>query len=117
MEIGPGAALAPMAGVCDTAFRTICKEFGAAYVTGEMVSAKGMLFSDRKTLALLSVSETERPMAVQLFGDEPETLARAAEKALSFSPDCIDLNMGCPAPKIVSGHRGFLAFQGSRFGG
>lgn len=111
MQIGPvsiaeGAALAPMAGVCDTAFRTICKEFGAVYVVGEMVSAKGMLFSDRKTLSLLSVTPAERPMAVQLFGDDPDTLARAAEKAMAFSPDIIDLNMGCPAPKIVSGHAG-----------
>lgn len=101
LEIKRTAALAPMAGVADTAFRQICKEFGAAYMVGEMASAKGMHYSDRKTARLLSVSDAERPLAVQLFGDEPEILAEAARKALEFGPDVIDINMGCPAPKIA----------------
>lgn len=101
LELPRTAALAPMAGVTDRAFREICKSFGAAYMVGEMASAKGMHFSDRKTAALLGVTDAERPIAVQLFGDEPEILAEAAVKALEFQPDVIDLNMGCPAPKIA----------------
>lgn len=90
-----------MAGVADTAFRQICKQFGAAYVVGEMASAKGLCMSDRKTKELLSVSDIERPMAIQLFGDEPETMAEAAKRAMAFRPDFIDINMGCPAPKVA----------------
>lgn len=101
LEIPCTAALAPMAGVTDRAFREICKSFGAAYLVGEMVSAKGMHFSDRKTASLLTVSDLEHPIAVQLFGDEPEIVAEAAVKALEYQPDVIDLNMGCPAPKIA----------------
>lgn len=95
-------ALAPMAGVADSSFRTVCKEFGAAYVIGEMASAKGLCMSDRKTAALLTVTERERPMAVQLFGNEPETMAAAARRAMDFLPDIIDINMGCPAPKVAN---------------
>lgn len=101
LEIPRTAALAPMAGVTDRAFREICKSFGAAYLVGEMASAKGMHYSDRKTASLLGVSDYERPIAVQLFGDEPDIVAQAAVKALEYHPDVIDLNMGCPAPKIA----------------
>ena len=101
LEIPRTAALAPMAGVTDRAFREVCKQFGAAYLVGEMASAKGMHFSDRKTASLLSVSDQERPIAVQLFGDEPDIVAEAAVKAMQYQPDVIDLNMGCPAPKIA----------------
>ncbi|WP_195276636.1 tRNA dihydrouridine synthase DusB [Anaerotruncus rubiinfantis] len=101
LEIKRTAALAPMAGVADSAFRRICKQFGAAYLVGEMASAKGMHYSDRKTAELLGVSDEERPVAVQLFGDDPELIAEAAKKALDYRPDVIDLNMGCPAPKIA----------------
>ena len=91
-----------MAGVADSAFRQICKEFGACYLVGEMASAKGMHYSDKKTARLLTVREQERPIAVQLFGDEPEILAEAARKALAFQPDVIDINMGCPVPKVAN---------------
>lgn len=101
LELKRTAALAPMAGVADSAFRQICKEFGACYLVGEMASAKGMHYSDKKTARLLTVREEERPIAVQLFGDEPEILAEAARKALVFHPDVIDINMGCPAPKVA----------------
>ena len=101
IEIERTAALAPMAGVADSAFRQICKQFGAAYMVGEMASAKGMHYSDRKTARLLGVNDVERPVAVQLFGDEPEIVAEAAKKALAFCPDVIDINMGCPAPKVA----------------
>ncbi len=95
------AALAPMAGVGDRAFREICREFGAAFTVGEMASAKGLMYSDKKTEELLRLGEAERPAAVQLFGDDPRLLADAARKAEEFGPDWIDLNMGCPAPKIA----------------
>ncbi len=101
LELKRTAALAPMAGVADSAFRQICKEFGACYLVGEMASAKGMHYSDKKTARLLTVREQERPIAVQLFGDEPEILVEAARKALAFQPDVIDINMGCPAPKVA----------------
>ena len=76
VEITGKAALAPMAGVADRAFRRICVEYGAAYVVGEMVSSKGLNFGDRKSAELLELGEEERPAAVQLFGDDPEQMAR-----------------------------------------
>ena len=94
--------LAPMAGVADSAFRTICREFGASYVVGEMVSAKGLCMHDRKSGRLLTLTESERPAAVQLFGSDPQTMAGAARLALEWHPDVIDINMGCPAPKVTS---------------
>ena len=100
------AGLAPMAGVADRAFRELCAEFGAGYVVGEMASAKGITRNDKKSAELLSLSETERPAAVQIFGDEPETMAKAAVMALAYQPDIIDINMGCPAPKIAGGGGG-----------
>lgn len=96
------AALAPMAGVADRAFRELCRGYGAAYCVGEMASAKGLVLGDRKSEELLSVYEAERPMAVQLFGSSPEYMAKAALKAVGSSPDAIDINMGCPTPKITS---------------
>ncbi len=95
------AALAPMAGVADKAFREICVKFGAGYTVTEMVSAKGLCMQDRKSRELLELSAVEHPAAAQIFGDDPVFMARAAEKCLAFSPDAIDINMGCPAPKIA----------------
>lgn len=96
-----GAALAPMAGVADRAFREICVQQGACYVVGEMASAKGLQHKSLKSAELLFVSDTERPAAVQLFGSEISSMAEAAVIAQSFAPDVIDINMGCPAPKIT----------------
>ncbi|ADU25760.1 tRNA dihydrouridine synthase DusB [Ethanoligenens harbinense] len=101
VEIKGHTALAPMAGVADTAFRTVCKAHGAAYVVGEMASAKGFVMQATKTAELLGVTDAERPMAIQLFGSEPDVMAEAARRALAFSPDIIDINMGCPAPKVA----------------
>lgn len=100
------AALAPMASVADKAYRMMAKEFGAAYCVGEMASCKGLCYSDRKTAELLSVSASERPMAVQLFGAEPEFMAKAVKIAERYEPDIIDINAGCPMPKIVCGGAG-----------
>ena len=95
------AALAPMAGVADRAYRLMCKKYGAAYVVSEMVSAKGICYNDRKTAELCTVTDEERPMAVQLFGNEPDFMAEAVKIVLDYSPDIIDINMGCPVPKVV----------------
>jgi nifR3 family TIM-barrel protein len=100
------AALAPMAGVADLSFRVICKEFGAAYTVGEMVSAKGVSMNDKKSQELMKIDEKEHPSAIQIFGNEPDIMAEAARYALSFSPDIIDINMGCPAPKIIKNKSG-----------
>lgn len=100
------AALAPMASVADRAYREICKEFGAAYVVGELTSAKALTFSDRKSEELLKISAMERPAASQLFGSDPADMAKAAEVALKYQPDILDINMGCPVPKVVGGGAG-----------
>lgn len=100
IELPKTACLAPMAGVSDRAFREICKEMGSCYLVGELASSKGLTFGQGKTKELLGVSEGERPIAVQIFGDDPLIMAKAAELAMSFSPDVIDINMGCPAPKV-----------------
>lgn len=99
------AALAPMAGVADRAFRELCVSFGAAFTVTEMVSAKGITMGDRKSADLLKISDIERPCAAQIFGDDPVIMAKAAEKVMVYHPDAIDINMGCPAPKI-SGNGG-----------
>lgn len=101
LKINGYASLAPMAGVADRAMREICREHGASYTVGELVSAKGISLGDKKSASLLTVGENERPAGVQLFGKEPETVAAAAVSALAFKPDFIDINMGCPAPKVV----------------
>ena len=102
IEINGPAALAPMAGVADRAFRELCISYGASYVVGEMASSKGISMNDRKSASLLTLTDAERPAAVQIFGDTPEIMAAAAVRALEFSPDVIDINMGCPAPKVAS---------------
>ncbi|MCI8406878.1 MAG: tRNA dihydrouridine synthase DusB [Oscillospiraceae bacterium] len=100
LSLEQSAALAPMASVADKAYRLICKEYGAVYVVGEMVSAKALCYGDRKSRALLEVAGQE-PMAVQLFGSEPELMARAARIAAEYQPQVIDINMGCPVPKVA----------------
>lgn len=102
VKIEKTAALAPMAGMADTAYRLMAKKFGAASVCSEMVSCKGLCYTDRKSAALLTVTEAERPMAVQLFGSEPEFFSKAALIALKYKPDLIDINCGCPVPKVVN---------------
>lgn len=95
------AVLAPMAGVADRAFRELCVSYGASYVVSEMVSSKGLIMSDRKSRSLLLLSDEERPAAIQIFGDNPEIMAESAKRCLEFKPQAIDINMGCPAPKIA----------------
>lgn len=102
VEIKGIAALAPMAGVTDRAFRELSAQFGACYVVSEMVSAKGILYENQRTIKLLEQPPLSCPFAVQLFGDDPKIMAQAAKRVLVEGPDIIDINMGCPAPKISS---------------
>ena len=101
VSIDRTAVLAPMAGVADRAYRLICKDFGASYCVSEMVSAKGICYSDKKTAQLCAITEQERPMGIQLFGSEPEFMAEAVGIVLDYKPDIIDINMGCPVQKVV----------------
>lgn len=101
VEIKGYAALAPMAGVADRAFRELCSGYGAAYTVSEMVSSKGLTMQDKKSRELLYLSDAERPSAAQIFGDNPTIMSEAVLKAMEFKPDFIDINMGCPAPKIA----------------
>lgn len=96
-----GLFLAPMAGVTDKSFRALCKKRGAEGMTTEMVSSKALLFNDKKTARLCEIPKAERPCALQLFGHCPEEMARAALLVVKYEPCAIDINMGCPAPKIA----------------
>lgn len=100
LEFNHIAFLAPMAGIADLAFRELCVQYGAAYTVSEMVSSKGLTMGDKKSAQLLTLGN-DRPAGVQIFGDDPEIMAKAAVKCLNFNPDIIDINMGCPAPKIA----------------
>lgn len=100
LEFNHIAFLAPMAGIADLAFRELCVQYGAAYTVSEMVSSKGLTMGDKKSAQLLTLGN-DRPAGVQIFGDNPEIMAKAAVKCLDFNPDIIDINMGCPAPKIA----------------
>lgn len=94
-------ALAPMAGVSDRAYRTLCKEFGASLLVSEMVSAKGVCYQNTKTEQLCTITKEEHPMGIQIFGSEPDFMAKGASILMKFSPDFFDVNMGCPVPKVV----------------
>lgn len=111
LSIDGKVALAPMAGVADRAFRELCKSYGAAYTVCEMASAKGISLGDKKSAELLAVHPSERPAGSQIFGNSPDTMAKATEKALEYSPDFIDINMGCPAPKVASSGCGALLMK------
>jgi len=107
-----------MAGVTDHAFRELCVSFGADYCVTEMVSAKAMQNKDKKSLRLAALSSSERPAAIQLFGDDPEALSFSAKKVTAlYVPEAIDLNMGCPAPKIAAGGGGVSLMRNPRLCG
>ncbi len=95
-------ALAPMAGVADRSFRKLCVQLGAGLVTGEMASAMALTLNDKKTDELLCVDVATRPAGVQIFGASPQRMADCLEKVLPHKPDFVDINMGCPAPKVVN---------------
>lgn len=98
--------LAPMAGITDLPFRLICKEFGAGMVYTEMVSAKGLFYDSDRSKLLLSVEEAEHPVGAQLFGSDPKILSDMAKVVCESDVDFIDINMGCPAPKITKNGEG-----------
>lgn len=100
------AALAPMAGVTDAAYRRICQDFGAAYTVSEMLSARAMDFDDRKTALLADITHDQGPVFLQIFGEDPACMARGAKKLAGLSPAGIDINMGCPMPKITGSGAG-----------
>lgn len=98
--------LGPMAGVCDMPYRILCAENGADLVYTEMVSAKGILYNNKNTKDLLRISPDERPVALQFFGSDPLILADMAKKVEHLDFDILDINMGCPVPKIVNNGEG-----------
>ena len=107
VDIPHRTVLAPMAGVTNSAFRTIAKEFGAGLVVMEMISEKGLLYNNEKTLHMLHIDETEHPMSIQLFGGDADGLARAAEFIQkNTKADIVDINMGCPVNKVVKNEAG-----------
>lgn len=111
------AVLAPMAGVSDRAYRELCVRFGAAYCVSEMVSSKALSFNSKKSEELMEISDLERPCGIQIFGDDPRCMADAAKHALENKPDIIDINMGCPAPKISSNGSGSALMKNPRLCG
>ena len=110
VEIKGFAALAPMAGVADRAMREICAKYGAGFTVGELTRARGVMQGDKKSARLLECFKSDAICASQLFGRDPEIMAQAALRAETLSPDFIDINMGCPAPK-VAGHGGGSALM------
>ena len=99
--------LAPMAGFSDSSFRSVCMELGADACISEMISAKALRLGDKKSPLLMRFTEAERPFGIQLFGSDPDDIAFGAEYAeRNFAPDFIDINMGCPAPKITGSGAG-----------
>ena len=101
IELNGWACLAPMAGVSDLAYRVIAKKMGASLTTAEMVSAKGLYYRNEKTKEMLKIAPDEHPVALQLFGSDPDIMARGAKIMEQAGPDFIDINMGCPMQKVV----------------
>ena len=109
--------LAPMAGIADRAFRELCINFGAGYTVTEMVSSKGLTMGDKKSSELLTLGEIENPAGAQIFGDDPQIMAQAAVKCLDFHPQIININMGCPAPKIAMNGGGASLMKNPKLAG
>ena len=106
VDIKGNVALGPMAGVTDLPFRLLCKEQGCDLMYTEMVSAKAILYNNKNTYELLRTTDSERPVAVQLFGSDPDIMTEIALRLEEQPFDIIDINMGCPVPKIVNNHEG-----------
>lgn len=106
IEFEHGLFLAPMAGITDHAFRALCVSCGAECVTSELISAKGATYGDKKTALLAKLYDDEPMSAIQIFGNDPEIMANAARLMMQYSPKYIDINMGCPVPKLVKNGEG-----------
>ncbi|MDP3388321.1 MAG: tRNA dihydrouridine synthase DusB [Eubacteriales bacterium] len=104
IELKSNVILAPMAGITDKTFRRICKEHGAGVVSTEMISAKGIYYEDKKTEQLMDINASNRPVMMQIFGSDPLIMAQVVKEKLNYIDtfDILDINMGCPAPKIVN---------------
>lgn len=117
LELENNVFLAPMAGVTDKAFRLIAKPFGPALMYTEMVSGKGLFYNSKKTADLLATEDREKPVATQIFGHEPEIMAKIAAEALQSGAAMLDINMGCPAPKIVNNGDGCALMKNPKLAG
>lgn len=102
LELKNNVFLAPMAGITDRAFRQICRHYGCGVVYTEMISSKGLYYKDKKTDALMKIYPEEQPAAIQIFGSDPDIIGETAKKAEEAGACLLDINMGCPAPKIVN---------------
>ena len=112
VKIDSPVFLAPMAGVTDYAFRILCKEMGAGVVYSEFVSADGIIRENQKTLDLIRFKEEERPIGIQIFGSSPEVMAEASSYVVAnFRPDILDINYGCPVPKVTKRGAGSAALK------
>ena len=119
IELKNNVVLAPMAGITDITFRTICKSFGAGLVYTEMISAKGLYYKDIKTEQLMKINRENRPVSLQIFGSDPDIMAYVVENDINEREDIdiIDINMGCPAPKIVKSGDGCSLMKNSELAG
>lgn len=117
VELDSPVALAPMAGVTDLPFRILCREQGCGLMCTEMVSAKALLYKNRNTKPLLETKPEERPVAVQLFGSDPEIMSEMALMLEEGPYDIIDVNMGCPVPKIVNNREGSALMKNPKLAG
>lgn len=109
--------LAPMAGVSDLPFRLLCREQGAGLVCMEMVSAKAILYKNRNTEELLNIDPKEHPVSLQLFGSDPDIISEIAKQIEERPFDILDLNMGCPVPKVVNNGDGSALMKNPRLAG
>lgn len=117
LEFSGFAALAPMAGVADRAMRELCIGYGAAFCVSELISAKGITLGDRKSKELMECSPAEAPKGIQLFGYEPQVMAEALRVAEKENPQFIDINMGCPAPKVAGNGGGSALMRDPKLAG
>nr|WP_312984979.1 tRNA dihydrouridine synthase DusB [Clostridioides sp.] len=117
VELGGRVFLAPMAGVTDLAFRLICKEKGCDLLYTEMINAKALCYDDEKTKKMLNIRDEEHPISVQIFGSDPDYMGRATEILNEYSNEILDINMGCPAPKVVKNGDGSALMKNPKLAG
>ena len=117
VELENNLILAPMAGVTDLPFRLLCREQGAALCCMEMVSAKGIYYNNKNTESLLTVDERERPVSLQLFGSDPDIISEMAKRIEDRNFDILDINMGCPVPKVVNNGDGSALMKNPKLAG
>lgn len=117
LDIKNNIFLAPMAGVTDVTFRKICKKYGCGATYSEMISAKGLYYNDKKTASLMKRDEKEDIAAIQIFGSDPKIMAEIAPRLEEYGADFIDINMGCPTPKIVNNGDGCALMKNPELAG